>query len=151
MEKLTQEIDANGFRYLSQIPEFKEGLPFGILNKVITDVGGTFAALNCDCNYIVVTPTIDLVQSIEADKNVKYKVFGVYGGVSYANFRDYLFDNTIHKIAVTYDSLPKVAQWLDKNNFESSKYKLLIDEYHLLLEDMDYRAEAILKLMEKIR
>jgi len=151
MEKLTQEIDANGFRYLSQIPEFKEGLPFGILNKVITDVGGTFAALNCDCNYIVVTPTIDLVQSIKADKNVKHKVFGVYGGVSYASFRDYLFDNTIHKIAVTYDSLPKVAQWLDKNNFESSKYKLLIDEYHLLLEDMDYRAEAILKLMEKIK
>jgi len=117
MEKLIQEIDANGFRYLSQIPEFKVGLPFGILNKVITDVGGTFAALNCDCNYIVVTPTIDLVLSIQADANVKYKVFGVYGKVFYTNFQEYIKTNQIHKIAVTYDSLPKVVKWLDRNGY----------------------------------
>jgi hypothetical protein len=151
MEKIIQEIDANGFRYLSQIPEFKEGLPFGILNKVITDVGGTFAALNCDCNYIVVTPTIDLVQSILADINIKNKVFGLYGGVPYTDFRDYIFDNDIHKIAVTYDSLPKVKKWLDRNNFISSKYKVLVDEYHLLLEDMEFRGDAILGLMENIK
>jgi hypothetical protein len=151
MEKVIHEIDANGFRYISQIPEFKEGLPFGILNKVITDVGGTFAALNCDCNYIIVTPTIDLVQSILADKNVKHKVFGVYGGILYTDFRDYIFSNSVHKIAVTYDSLPKVRKWLDRNKFESSKYKVLVDEYHLLLEDMEFRSDAISGLMNNIQ
>jgi hypothetical protein len=146
-----REIDANGFRYLSQIPEFKEGLPFGILNKVITDVGGTFAALNCDCNYIIVTPTIDLVQSIQADNNVKFKVFGVFGRVFYSDFQEYIKVNSTHKIAVTYDSLPKVVKWLDRNNCDSKKYKVLVDEYHLLLEDMDYRSEAILRLIEQIK
>lgn len=147
---MKNEIKANGARYLSQIPEFTNGLPHGILNKATTDVGGTFAALNCESNYIIVTPTIDLIHSVLADRNVKYRVFGVYSGVLYMQFKKYLFENSIHKIVVTYDSLPKVKKWLDRNGFESSKYKVLVDEYHLLLEDMGFRDKAINSLINLI-
>lgn len=50
-----------------------------------------------------------------------------------------------YKIAVTYDSLEKLSRWINVN-----EYKLLIDEYHLILEDMDYRYSAIDSLMKTI-
>ncbi len=40
-------------RYLSELTEFKNGLPDGVINKVKTDVGGTYIAANCDKNYII--------------------------------------------------------------------------------------------------
>jgi len=46
--KIKTIINGIGYRYLSEIPEFKNGLPHGILNKKSTDVGGTFAALKCN-------------------------------------------------------------------------------------------------------
>jgi hypothetical protein len=143
-------INARGYGYMSEIPEFKDGLPHGVLNKLMPDVGGTFVTLNCDSNYIIVTPTVDLIYSIMADKNNRYEVFGVYGGVFYADFKEYVLKNEIHKIAVTWDSLPKVVRWLNRNGFDSKKYKVLIDEYHLLLEDLGFRENAINKLMDEI-
>jgi hypothetical protein len=103
-----KQIQANEHRYLSQIPELKNGLPFGIFSKRATDVGGTFVTLQTDNNYIIVCPTKDLVDSIVADKNSPHKVFGVYGKVLQKDFKEYVLTNNIHKIAVTYDSLPKV-------------------------------------------
>ena len=41
-------------RYLSELPDFKDGLPHGIVNKTKTDVGGTYVAANCRSNYIIV-------------------------------------------------------------------------------------------------
>jgi hypothetical protein len=35
-------IDARGYRYISEIPQFKKGLPHGVFNKVHSDVGRTF-------------------------------------------------------------------------------------------------------------
>lgn len=145
-------IKSNGKRYLGQMPEFAEGLPFGILNKKATDAGGSFTAINCTgVNYIVVVPFRDLVDSLVADENCQYKVLGMYGGVSYSDVQDYLLDNEVHKIAVTYDSLPKLKRWLDRNGFDSSSYKLLVDEFHLLLEDMGFRYKAIDNLMSNIK
>ncbi|MFT5250687.1 MAG: hypothetical protein ACI93P_002429, partial [bacterium] len=47
-------INGKGYRYISQIPEIKiNGLPRGILNKMRSDVGGTFTALTSLINYIV--------------------------------------------------------------------------------------------------
>lgn len=105
-----KQIYANEYRYLSQIPELKNGLPFGIFSKRATDVGGTFVTLQTNTNYIIVCPTKDLVDSIVADKNSPYKVFGVYGKVLQKDFKEYVTNNKIHKIAVTYDSLPKVNE-----------------------------------------
>ena len=72
MEQEVQIINGGEARYLSELPKFKDGLPHGIVNKTKTDVGGTYVAINCKSNYIVVCPFIDLVESIAADKNNRY-------------------------------------------------------------------------------
>ena len=140
-------INGGNARYLGELERFKDGIPFGIVNKTKTDVGGTYVAANCSSNYIIVCPFKDLVDSIAADKNNRYEVFKCYGGVREYQFRKYIKNNTTYKIAVTYDSLPKLIGWL--GNTEG--WKVLVDEYHLILEDMDFRYDAINGLMEEIQ
>ena len=80
-------INGSSFRYISELPEFSNGLPFGIINKKLTDVGGTYCAVNCNCNYIIVVPFKDLATSIELDENNKYPVFKLYGGILKSSFK----------------------------------------------------------------
>ena len=140
-------INGGNARYLGELERFKDGIPFGIVNKTKTDVGGTYVAANCSSNYIIVCPFKDLVDSIAADKNNRYEVFKCYGGVREYQFRKYIENNTTYKIAVTYDSLPKLIGWLSS----TEGWKVLVDEYHLILEDMDFRYDAINGLMEEIQ
>lgn len=140
-------INGGNARYLGELERFKDGIPFGIVNKTKTDVGGTYVAANCSSNYIIVCPLKDLVDSIAADKNNRYEVFKCYGGIREYQFRKYIKNNTTYKIAVTYDSLPKLIGWLSG----TEGWKVLIDEYHLILEDMDFRYDAINGLMEEIQ
>ena len=140
-------INGGNARYLGELARFKDGIPFGIVNKTKTDVGGTYVAANCSSNYIIVCPFKDLVDSIAADKNNRYEVFKCYGGVREYQFRKYIKNNTTYKIAVTYDSLPKLIGWLSG----TEGWKVLVDEYHLILEDMDFRYDAINGLMEEIQ
>ena len=140
-------INGGNARYLGELERFKDGIPFGIVNKTKTDVGGTYVAANCSSNYIIVCPFKDLVDSIAADKNNRYEVFKCYGGVREYQFRKYIKNNTTYKIAVTYDSLPKLIGWLSG----TEGWKVLVDEYHLILEDMDFRYDAINGLMEEIQ
>ena len=145
MEPIT--IYGNDVRYLSELKEFEDGLPHGIVNKTKTDVGGTYVAANCDSNYIIVCPFRDLVDSIAADKNNKFDVFKCYGKVTESAFKKYIREHEIYKIAVTYDSLPKLLRWM---NGETEGWKLLIDEYHLILEDMDFREAAITEMISMV-
>ena len=145
MEKI---INGGNARYLSELPEFQDGLPHGIVNKTKTDVGGTYVAANCRYNYIIVCPFRDLVDSIAADKNNKYEIFKCYGGTREHQFRKYIKEHRIYKIAVTYDSLDKLLKWMDGN---TDGWKVLIDEYHLILEDMDYRESAIMQMCWNIQ
>ena len=140
-------INGGNARYLGELERFKDGIPFGIVNKTKTDVGGTYVAANCGSNYIIVCPFKDLVDSIAADKNNRYEIFKCYGGVREYQFRKYIKNNTTYKIAVTYDSLPKLIGWLSS----TEGWKVLVDEYHLILEDMDFRYDAINGLMEEIQ
>lgn len=145
-----KEIIINGgsHRYLSELDLFKNGLPDGIINKTKPDVGGTYSAVNCNKNYIIVCPFRDLVDSIAADNNNKYNVFKCYAGVYESDFKRYCRDNEIKKIAVTYDSFSnKILKWIDNPN----DWYIVIDEYHLLLSEMDYREDAITKLLETIK
>lgn len=140
-------INGGNARYLGELERFKDGIPFGIVNKTKTDVGGTYVAANCGSNYIIVCPFKDLVDSIAADKNNRYEVFKCYGGIREYQFRKYIKNNTTYKIAVTYDSLPKLIGWLSS----TEGWKVLVDEYHLILEDMDFRYDAINGLIEEIQ
>lgn len=145
---MVKTINGGSARYLSELPEFQDGLPHGIVNKTKTDVGGTYVAANCRSNYIIVCPFRDLVDSISADKNNKYVVFKCYGGVREHQFRKYIKEHRIYKIAVTYDSLDKLLKWMGGN---TDGWKVLIDEYHLILEDMDYRESAIMQMCWNIQ
>lgn len=144
-------IQSDNKRYLSEIKEFKNGLPHGIVNKVLTDVGGTYCAINCNSNYIVVVPFKDLANSIEADTNNKYNVFKLYGGIYKTKYNDYIANNDIKKIVVTYDSFKKLTSWLKQSGEELNDYKILVDEYHLILEDMDFRDTAINNMIDTLR
>lgn len=130
-------------RYLSEV--FDE-LPKGIINKKLADVGGTYLAANCKYNYIIVCPTRDLVDSIAEDKNNKYNIFRCYGGTKRDEFNEYCSINKIKKIAVTYDSFTKLTNWIENHN----DYRILIDEYHLLLQNVGFREEAINSLFEVV-
>ena len=145
---MVKPINGGNARYLSELPEFQDGLPHGIVNKTKTDVGGTYVAANCRYNYIIVCPFRDLVDSIAADKNNKYEIFKCYGGTREHQFRKYIKEHRIYKIAVTYDSLDKLLKWMDSN---TDGWKVLIDEYHLILEDMDYRESAIMQMCWNIQ
>ena len=143
-----KQINGGNARYLSELPEFKDGLPHGIGNKTKTDVGGTYVAANCISNYIIVCPFRDLVDSIAADKNNNYEVFKCYGGTRENEFKQYLKEHKIYKVAVTYDSLEKLLRWMDK---KTDGWKLLVDEYHIILEDIDFRDQAISSLLYNVQ
>ena len=145
---MVKPINGGNARYLSELPEFQDGLPHGIVNKTKTDVGGTYVAANCRSNYIIVCPFRDLVDSIAADKNNKYEIFKCYGGTREHQFRKYAKEHKVYKIAVTYDSLDKLLKWMGGNTVG---WKVLIDEYHLILEDMDYRESAIMQMCWNIQ
>lgn len=144
---MVQIINAGDARYLAELPKFQDGLPHGIVNKTKTDVGGTYIAANCRYNYIIVCPFRDLVDSIASDKNNRYEIFKCYGGVKESSFKKYIKEHTTYKIAVTYDSFPKLINWMNK---KTDGWKLLVDEYHLILEDMDFRESAICGLLNEI-
>ncbi len=145
-----QLIDGTNYRYISEIPELKNHLPHGILAKKATDVGGTFAALSSPSSYIIVVPFVDLLLSIEADKHNANKVQSIYSKTNYLTFKHYVANNILHKFVVTYDSFPKLINWLESTNQPINNYRVLIDEYHLLLEDLGFREDAITKLMQTL-
>ena len=140
-------INAGDARYLAELPQFQDGLPHGIVNKTKTDVGGTYVAVNCRYNYIIVCPFRDLVDSIAADKNNRYEVFKCYGGIKEPSFKKYIKEHNTYKVAVTYDSFPKLLRWMNNN---TDGWKLLVDEYHLILDEMDFRETAINGLLREI-
>lgn len=143
-------IKGENHRYLSEIKAFSDCLPKGIINKKLTDVGGTYAAVNCKHNYIIVVPFRDLATSIQLDENNTYEVFKLYGGILKKQFTEYMEKYDVKKIAVTYDSFEKLIDWLEREGENLNDYKVLVDEYHLILEDMDFRDEAINKLLNNI-
>ena len=75
-------------------------------------------------------------------------MFKCYGKVTESAFKKYIREHQIYKIAVTYDSLPKLLKWMDG---KTDGWKLLIDEYHLILEDMDFRESAITNMCKTIQ
>lgn len=151
MSKIITTIDARNYRYVSQIPEFKFGLPHGILAKKSTDVGGSYAALNCPVNYIIVGPFNELLTSLSNDKNNKYKTFIVNGKSKISEFKEYSNNNSIYKLLTTYDSLEKTIEWVKtKTNQPIESFKILIDEFHLVIHEMGYRESAIKSMMKTL-
>lgn len=136
-------------KYLSDVIS---ELPIGIFNKKLTNVGGSFVALNSPDNYLIVVPTRDLIDNkLSNPLNSKYELFGLYGGITNKQFKDYIKRNDKHHILVTYDSLPKLIKWLEKLGINAYDYKVLFDEYHMILTEMGYRHKAIEALVKEAK
>lgn len=122
--------------YLS---ELWDKLPSNVLlNKGVTGCGGTYVELNSKRNSVILVPTIELAKNKEKDD---YLV--VYGKVEDYKIVNYLnSDIKYKKIIGTYDCLTRLLYLLD-----SSKWFLLIDEYHILFNAYSFRNEAILNIL----
>lgn len=140
MNQTWKKINAGNCRYLSEIKDFEYGLPNGVINKTLPDVGGTYLCANCKHNYIIVCPTVDLVKSIARDKKNKYPVFECYSSIKKIDYDLFIEEHNPEyiKIATTYDKLKYVKDWINPKDF-----KILIDEYHILLQAIDFRETVI--------
>lgn len=76
----------SGFRYLGEIPKFREqGLPIGyLIDKGKVGCGGTTLALEDDRDTIVCVPFVSLIKNklhkYNSDGNVQ--ILGVYEGIT---------------------------------------------------------------------
>jgi hypothetical protein len=133
-------IPANDHNYVG---EFLEDLPNNCyFNKVLTGCGGTTVALTNNVNYVICVPFISLIQNkLDQVENA----FGFYGGIKTEDLQSYLAntDVTVKKILVTYDSLAKLIEYINPQ-----EYKLLIDEAHKLLDSASFRFKAVKSVMQ---
>lgn len=110
-----------------------------LFNKGITGCGGTTLEIESERDSIILVPNINLV----LNKMDAYKTLaGLYGEITRLQFISKLDKQRKYKkIIATYDSLPKLIDWLGPEIFK--KYFLLIDEYHILFNSYALRYEAI--------
>ena len=144
----------NGYLNLTDLPSNC------IFNKVITGCGGTTIALFNNENYVIAVPTTELITnktalveggltSITSPDGKEQKVFGLFGSFSYAlkkELKEYLATSGIKKIMCTYDKVDTLTKMLNP-----ADYKLLVDEYHVLLKAYSYRSRAINGLLFNFR
>ena len=136
----------NGYLNLPDLPHNT------IFNKGVTGCGGTTIALFNDEPYIVAVPTTELitnktglesagVATITSPNGKEKTVFGLFGIFSYQvkkQLKEYLSGSGVKKILCTYDKVAKLSEYL-----QPADYRLLVDEYHILLKAYSYRKTAI--------
>lgn len=133
-------VNAGDSRYVS---DFMQDFAPGVWNKKLADTGGSHLLITNDIPYVMVVPNVDLVKSLVAD-GTKYPVFGVYGGIYEQQFLNFKKEyGKVMKIAVTWDSLYKVLDWINPKEFQ-----VCVDEYHLVFESIGFRLTAINRMMQ---
>lgn len=141
-----------GAKHLS---EFLKDLPSNvILDKGKTGCGGTTLALTSPKNYIIAVPTIGLVEDkIDwCKKNGHDNVLAVQGEVPGSAIEAFMKEGHEYmKFVATYDSIPRIVEKLhygSKKPYEN--FKLLIDEYHMLLLWYGLKPDIMRRTMEYI-
>lgn len=142
MKQSSKITDLDSRKYLGEQTK-KVTLPKNaIFDKGKVGCGGTTLALESEHPYIICVPFVSLIENkVEQIKSNpdKEEVYGFYGDNNKKkDLTDYLKRVSCPKIMVTYDSLGKLTNWID-----SSKFKILIDELHLLFTEYSYRNEAV--------
>lgn len=138
----TTIINAGSANYMKEIPMLD--LPSNcILQKGLTGAGGTTIALENSENYVICVPFKSLIKNkISQVKGV----LGVDGNTSNQEINDYISSNLIKKIMVTYDSLPRLINFINP-----SEYKILIDECHKLIDSGSFRGSAIRGVLDNYK
>lgn len=129
--------------YLS---DFMTELPFNCLfDKGKTGCGGTTIAIKNELDTIIAMPYVNVIKN-KTDQHSN--LLGVYQGVTDAEILDYLQNNKIKKIAVTYDRLEYVINLLEQNGYKPyQQFYLLVDEWHILFNSYAFRNEAVKKVL----
>jgi hypothetical protein len=110
-----------------------------LLNKGVTGCGGTYVELHSKRNSVILVPTIELAKN---KKDKDYLI--VYGKVDNSTIHSYInSDIKYKKIIGTYDCLNRLLNILD-----TSKWFLLIDEYHILFNAYSFRNSAITTILQ---
>ena len=144
----------NGYLNLTDLPSNC------IFNKVITGCGGTTIVLFNSENYVIAVPTTELIinktglseagaSTVISPDGKAQSIFGLFGIFSYdvkKQLKEYLASSGIKKIMCTYDKLPRLVEYLNP-----SDYRLLVDEYHILLKAYSYRRSAIEGVLNSFR
>ena len=145
MKKL--EINSkNGFINLPDLPHDC------IFNKVVTGCGATTVALFNDEDYVIAVPTVELIinktglteagiaEIINPDGK-KQSVFGLFGKFTEEvknKLKEYAKMDGTKKIMCTYNKMENIDEYLNP-----SEFRLLVDEYHILLKSYGYRDKAV--------
>ncbi|HEY5592399.1 MAG TPA: DEAD/DEAH box helicase family protein [Paludibacter sp.] len=125
-----------------------------VLNKVATGCGGTSLEIeNMNRDSIIAVPLEQMISNkvgqYPNDRTPDdFKLFGVCDGVLKEDLINYLKTNKVHKIIVTYDSLPRVIEAINElKERQIEEYFLLIDEVHYIMNNYQLRKDAINKLL----
>jgi hypothetical protein len=125
-----------------------------VLNKIATGCGGTSLEIeNMNRDSIITVPLEQMIsnkvpQYPNGRTPGEFKLFGVCAGIDQEDLIDYLKTNKVHKIIVTYDSLPRVIEAIIQiNERPVVDYFLLIDEVHCIMNNYKLRKEAFRKLL----
>jgi hypothetical protein len=133
-------------KYLS---EAMTSLPSNCLfDKGKVGCGGTTIALEIDpSDYVICVPFVSLIDNkmnqVDSHGVLRHSnLFGVYEGIGPRAIKNYLKTDGPKKVMVTYDSLERLMNYIDP-----SKFKILIDELHLLFNQYSFRREAVQKVL----
>jgi hypothetical protein len=150
MKNVTNIKIPKSMRYLS---EFIKELPSNcLINKGVTGCGGTTVELNSLRNSIICVPNISLILSKTKDYP---EYFPAYGDFTKSDVINYLnLDYKYKKIIITYDSLSKLLKMFSNNseiNPNFTSYFLLIDEYHILFNQYNFRYSAVRSVLDNFK
>ena len=135
-----------GTKFLSEV---LSELPHNcILDKGATAAGGTHIALSSKENYVICVPYKSIIRNKIDQK--KYDIFGIDGSTTEQEIRSHFLDNKTCRFVVTYDSLWKVVSILDEYN-HLGDYKILIDEFHLLITQYLFRNKAVRTVLDNYK
>jgi len=142
-ENKTKIIETGNANYLSEIDGFTD-LPTNYrFNKVLTGCGGTTVALTNDIPYVLCMPFVSLIKNkVEWCNEHDITALPIYGRSATTTDIEEFEGN---KILVTYDSLHKVVDALDSR---VQNYKILVDEYHLLINSGAFRYKAVNEVLK---
>lgn len=144
-------------QYLADVKEIKEefgnDLPHNaVINKSLTGCGGTYTVLMNNEMYIIAVPTINLIENKISQEQYKH-VLGVTGSTDYVEIMEYVLEkreDSRLKIMVTYDSVPRLKEILDKTSKPSKEWRLVVDEYHKLITYLnEFKPLVSIKLIDK--
>ena len=139
----TEKLLIEKGQYLSDIlPEIPTN---SIVSKTVPGCGATTLEIETKRNSIIIVPNVPVIHS----KCNKYPdLLGVYEGVSVQDIIDYLrTDHTFKKLITTPESYQKIKLAMEKLGLDMfAVFFCLMDECHLLIKDVDYRADIILPI-----